>query len=299
MDEALWLQRGLLIPYALRLPLEVDGERRTRLRPDAAAKGETYYCPECGQALHLHGGGRRRRHFRHDEYVRPCAFREDGADRVLARHAVFDAVLTSLERPADPEAWVWWVRTCPACGRYETEQPLPAEVASAALKRPVPLASTETVRSADVALLDAHGQNVCLVEIHRDREAPAFRFRDQSVYAWVLLAARPTLAEPQRWRVEQAGNLPPLQCPQCARAPLAWRPDDFRSVAARRRRAPVPDAVWQESRQTDLALIVNTETGVVLQRLSVPDAQARAHCHGLNRRAGRALYVAVRAGRAL
>lgn len=215
MNTPLW-DVSRLIPYALTLP------DRRRVSPEVAAKGENYECPECGQILRLCAGEshhHRRSYFRHEEYQRPCAFREDGADRVLARHALLNAVMDKVEGVSD-EA-VTLLHVCRRC-RIRYEQNLPTEVVQVNLKHWVKPASGEGhSRLADVALLDSEGHERCLIEIFRGREKPEFRFRQFTQTAWVILRAKPTLLEPHRLVVEAEGNF--WECPTCKQLDNALR----------------------------------------------------------------------------
>lgn len=267
-SEAAWLAQGLLIPYAL----DMRTAPPRRLRPGEAAKGRGYVCAECGQALRLHGGARQRLHFRHEAYLRPCGFREDGADRVIARHAVLDAA-------GRPEG-VRLICPCPVC-RAPVEQPWPAPVAEARLKHPV--ATRAGGRVADVALLDAAARLVAVIEIHRDREPPAWRFRDVTPVPWVVASARPLIADPHQVRAEQVGGLAVPPCAACTAAAQAQ--------AARERRSAAGEADTPAP-----SLLVDLDTGEVVKRLHAPLDVVLGHCAFLNQRAGRRRYAVLRHG---
>jgi len=320
-DAERWLNDGLLIPYALAVPLELDPRRRQRIHPEEAQKGLLYYCPECSQALHLFGGSHiQRLHFRHDEYTVRCDFREDGADRVIARHAILDAVMSLVDDRYNPDRAVKLVLHCPACAAMQPGQPLPERVAAVLIKYPVRAQGSGTSRLADVVLVDDQDSELCLIEIHRDREAPQFRFRDFTTIPWVIVRAKPTMADPRALVAKYSGNLEPFTCQSCqSRLPQPMERLDANdepwgktwlknNTDASHQEAiqwaaqvanALPSTILATSTNTDEALIVDIETGRVYKRLRSPIGQVIAHCHYLNKQTRRRVYCVVQAGQVL
>lgn len=185
-----------------RIPFARAADGRS-VRPAEAFAGQ-FSCPDCGTPVslrraHVRDGVSVRAHFTHRPSV-TCGFSHgEGELHLLAKRVLRDAV---VERRG-----VTLVRGCRGCGRT-SDQRLPERVVSASLEHTLP-----SGRRADVALFDAEGALLAVVEVRETHAVDDIKRADLAGLRWCEIEARQIIAS-QRWTLLH-DELIPFICRPC------------------------------------------------------------------------------------
>lgn len=184
---------------SFRIPVARAGDGRL-IAPADARRGGAYRCPECDDAVVLHAGARKRRHFHHRSAQCDGETVTHRAAKALVAQAVEDWLAGGPPVVLD--------RRCAAEGcASRTRQHVPKKVAGVALERALP-----SGRVADVVLL-ARGVQlpVCVIEIRVTHAVDADKALAIGV-PWIEVDGAQVCADAGRVLVAQRDKLVPWLC---------------------------------------------------------------------------------------
>lgn len=191
------MERGFAVPVALDAAASL-------VRPEAAKRGQAYRCPGCSSMLVLRAGDIRAWHFGHPGGT-GCT-----PETVLhkAAKAAIAAAVAAWRRGSGPRPATQ--RSCARC-RGPVLRPAHEQVRSAVVEHRLAAG-----RVADVALLDATGGVVGIIEVRVAHAVDAEKATDLAGIPWIEVRGEDALADPVTWRPIATGGLRDITCDGCA-----------------------------------------------------------------------------------